>query len=347
MVAKWDTPEELTTDAAAFTKLMHCLAGLYFWEFFTSLDFEWSFVTGKRKFQWPLIFYMAGRYCLFFALIGILIALDATTELNCQALYTFNQLAGDAAVGLASINLSIRTMAVWSQKLYIVIPLIIVILGHWSLILQGVLLKAEWIPGQGCAITQTHNVTLAATFIYSMSFDALVMILSIIKLWGRHKRSQLVGMLFRDGLIYFFIAFAANLCATIFMLLNLNSIMSIIFNVPAAIASTIVACRAVRRLTKFKSSGPEIYTASSHSGVVGFRSMNNELTSHVGRPKSSHNKDLGTGVHVQMQTFTVGDDVVPLPHYVADGEHKRVQDIETGSETDVGSPMSEYKTEAL
>lgn len=30
-------------------------------------------------------------------------------EFNCQALYTFNQLAGDAAVGLASVNLSIRT----------------------------------------------------------------------------------------------------------------------------------------------------------------------------------------------------------------------------------------------
>jgi hypothetical protein len=29
--------------------------------------------------------------------------------LNCQALYTFIQLAGDAAVGLASINLAIRT----------------------------------------------------------------------------------------------------------------------------------------------------------------------------------------------------------------------------------------------
>jgi len=75
--------------------------------------------------------------------------------------------------------------------------------------------------------------------------------------------------------------------------------------------------------------------------------MNNEITSHVGRPKSSHNKDLGTGVHVQMQTFTIGNHVAPLPHYVADGEHKGVQGIEIGSETDISGPMSEYKTEAL
>ncbi|KAG1841907.1 hypothetical protein DFJ58DRAFT_657889, partial [Suillus subalutaceus] len=42
-----------------------------------------------------------------------------------------------------------------------------------------------------------------------------------------------------DGLIYFAIAFLANLMATIFMLVNLNAVLSIIANVPAAIASTV------------------------------------------------------------------------------------------------------------
>lgn len=31
------------------------------------------------------------------------------SEVNCQSLYTYNQLVGDAAVGLASINLALRT----------------------------------------------------------------------------------------------------------------------------------------------------------------------------------------------------------------------------------------------
>jgi hypothetical protein len=60
------------------------------------------------------------------------------------------------------------------------------------------------------------------------------------------------------------------------MLLNLNPVMSIIANVPAAIVSTvrscfhfvrlswicfpqIVACRIVRRLSNFTSQGPEIF----------------------------------------------------------------------------------------
>ncbi|EDR06508.1 uncharacterized protein LACBIDRAFT_299962 [Laccaria bicolor S238N-H82] len=64
--------------------------------------------------------------------------------------------------------------------------------------------------------------------------------------------------LFEDGLIFFSIAFLANLCSTVFMLLNLKLIMTII-NVPAVIVSSIVACRAVRRLTNFANSGLEVH----------------------------------------------------------------------------------------
>lgn len=81
-------------------------------------------------------------------------------------------------------------------------------------------------------------------------------------------------------------SFVANLLATVFMVMNLNAIMSVIFNVPAAVASTvrprpiphrarhpthttllpscttpgpqIVACRAVRRLSKWSNVGPEV-----------------------------------------------------------------------------------------
>lgn len=30
---------------------------LYSWEFVTSLDFEWDFISGKKKFRWPAVSY--------------------------------------------------------------------------------------------------------------------------------------------------------------------------------------------------------------------------------------------------------------------------------------------------
>lgn len=136
-----------------------------------------------------------------------------------------------------------------------------------------------------------------------MCFDLVVLVLNAYKLLGINSKNQGFGasriakMIFEDGLIFFFIAYAknnstvteleltpvifrflANLLATVFMLLDLNQIMSVIFNVPAAVASTvslspitprvfsdrptfssqIVACRVVRRLTNFTNQGPEI-----------------------------------------------------------------------------------------
>ncbi|KAI0703732.1 hypothetical protein BC835DRAFT_901303 [Cytidiella melzeri] len=295
----WQSAEEIAHDGEAFSRLMHALLGLYIWEFVTSLDFDWDFISGRKKFKWPMIFYFANRYFLLFALIGIAIALNVTTPVNCQALYTYNQVFGNAAIGLASINLSLRTIAVWSQNKLLVVALILVIMGHWSLLLHGILLKAEWVPGQGCAITNTDNTLLAATFIYSMCFDFTVLILTAVKLSLPRKRSEsskLVKLIFGDGLIFFFIAFLSNLIATIFMLLNLNAVMSIIANVPAAISSTIVACRAVRRLTNYTSQGAEVFATTSTS--LAFRSRRSRTV-----PSVSLNEKKLDGVHVQMETF--------------------------------------------
>jgi len=308
----WKSPVELKLDADAFTKLNHALLGLYVYEWFISLGFEWDFIIGRKRFRWPLLFYFANRYLLLFALIGIAIALDTTSKIDCQALYTFNQLAGNAAVGLASINLSIRTMAVWSQNIYIVTFLVLLILGHWSLILQGILLKATWVDGVGCVITETNNRILAATFIYSMCFDFSVLALNAYRLVGSNSRttglagSRIAKMIFEDGLIFFIIAFLSNVVATVFMVRNLNQIMSVIFNVPAAIASTIVACRVVRRLTNFTNRAAEVYgaTSSGSAGPVNFRSNQGGQR---GMTTVGSYKPSRVGVHVQMETFTQED----------------------------------------
>ncbi|TFK26090.1 hypothetical protein FA15DRAFT_667769 [Coprinopsis marcescibilis] len=299
----WMSPATIAANADAFAKLQHTLLGLYIWEWFTSLDFDWQFITRKKPFRWPLVFYFLNRYCLLFAQIGIAIALNVKTEVDCQALYTFNQCVGNATIGLASINLSLRTIAVWSQAWYIWAPLVAIILGHWSLLLHGILLKATWVPEVGCMITETNSTLLAVTFIYTMSFDFLVLCLTAYKLFNPASgRSRLVELIFNDGLIYFLVAFLANLVATVFMLLNLNPVMSIMANVPAAIAATIVACRIVRRLSRFTSTGPERFAASTQNSTLAFRS---QAASHVRPPKLSSKVVMNEGVdvHVQMETF--------------------------------------------
>jgi hypothetical protein len=102
-------------------------------------------------------------------------------------------------------------MAVWGQKWYIIAALVSISLGHWSLLLHGILLTAAWIPGQGCLITSTDSKLLSATFIYSMIFDFTVLILTASKLIRPSgTKSQLVNMMFADGLYYFIIAYVCE-----------------------------------------------------------------------------------------------------------------------------------------
>jgi hypothetical protein len=78
---------------------------------------------------------------------------------------------------------------------------------NWNRV--GILLKAAWIPGQGCVIIETDSAILAATFIYSMVFDLVVLSLTAFKLLSPPSgRSRLVELIFNDGLIYFVIAWA-------------------------------------------------------------------------------------------------------------------------------------------
>ncbi|KAI9510316.1 hypothetical protein F5148DRAFT_1180575 [Russula earlei] len=67
----WHSPSQLARDARklillvlsppihlqaeAFSNLIHVLFGLYLWEFCISFDFDHSFISGKRKYRWPLV----------------------------------------------------------------------------------------------------------------------------------------------------------------------------------------------------------------------------------------------------------------------------------------------------
>lgn len=80
---------------------------------------------------------------------------------------------------------------------------------HTNILWLGILIKAAWIPGSGCAITHTDNKLLAITFIYSMCFDFFVLVMTAVKLAFpalRQKQSRIVQLIFADGLIFFIVA---------------------------------------------------------------------------------------------------------------------------------------------
>lgn len=155
-------------------------------------------------------------------------------------------------------------------------------------------MKARWVGsnGLGCEIAKEKDRNiLCAIFIYAMCFDLIVLLLTTYKLFVLKSKnltgqSRITQVIFVDGLMFFIVAsvalffftfrqclisfhrlsFLVNLMAVIFIILDLNSLMSVMFTLPAAVFSSvchlsfhivtkltcgqIVACRAVRRLKK-------------------------------------------------------------------------------------------------
>lgn len=228
------------------------LLGLYAGEVLGSLRFEWQVISGQRKFTWLMIAYFLCKYSLLLCLIGVNVTIGVTREVNCEALYTFNQFAGNTAVGTASTLLMFRTIAIWSMKKAIVIPLSILSLGQWGILLHGyVSVKSSWSPEAMTCIVDTQPTWIKAMYVYTMLFDLTVLVLSITGLLLSRGRCTLWKLLFTDGVVYFIVAFTAYLFPVVFAYLNLNPAMDIICPVPAAVCSGIVACRSFVRLSNY------------------------------------------------------------------------------------------------
>ncbi|CAL1702301.1 unnamed protein product [Somion occarium] len=201
------------------------------------------------------------------ALIGLVISLQISTPIDCNALYIFNSVTGNLAILTASTSLMIRTIALWERQLKVVIPLCILCLAHWAILWRSMfLLAAVYDPTKhSCTVWSTNHVFLNVEFFMTMIFDLIILCFTVVALYAKHKsRSDLWHLLFRDGLVYFFITFFCNALPAVFNVLNLNTIMNIIATIPAATIASIAACRLVIRLQQFNQ--PDSYIQSTSPG---------------------------------------------------------------------------------
>jgi len=77
-------PTVISLDAWALTKLCHAMGGLYLWEFFVNLDYEWSVIRGRRPYRWTIWVYSFTRVATLVTIILNLGGLDITAKINCQ-----------------------------------------------------------------------------------------------------------------------------------------------------------------------------------------------------------------------------------------------------------------------
>ncbi|KAH9974555.1 hypothetical protein BGW80DRAFT_1444701 [Lactifluus volemus] len=241
-MVNFQDPNVIAQEMWALVNLWHAFDGIFLWEFFTTLHFEWSFIRGNRPYRWTIwIFSYFGLAC-------------------------------------ASLLLMIRVVAVWKRNKIILALATTVWITNVAFLIQGVVRIRSGGWGQGCVLSNSDTAKL--NFIATLATDTILFLMVLAGLL--HLRLQGGGMfslgdfLWKQGLIWFLLAAVAEVPPTVFLILDLNYTLNIMFQLPALIVLTIAATRMYRSLINFSSemadgvliSRRSFPMVNVHSGVI-------------------------------------------------------------------------------
>ncbi|KAG1832926.1 hypothetical protein EV424DRAFT_1622190 [Suillus variegatus] len=282
----WKTSKEIKAEGIAFTKVVYVLFGIYIWEICTTGGFELSVFLGRRKLAWPLVrlsliydlFFFLCRYSMLFAFIGLIIFVNISTKIDCnastishvrtvygltlilvilKAVYTFTFITGNLTILSASTSLMIRTMTLWEWERRAVLSMLALSFGKCAIIIGTIMtVQASW-DYQAGALTQVPRYILPLIDLPAMSFDFFILVMTLFVLRKRFRHEDLSGLLRRDGLVYFLITSTCNTIPAVLAALNLNNEMNVIAMVPAAAVSAITACRVFIHLDAYNKGNGE------------------------------------------------------------------------------------------
>jgi len=236
--------------------------GIFLWEFFTTLDYEFDIIRGHRPYRWSIWIYSITRAATLMAIILNLIDLNTMTPINCQIWLTFELIFAYLGLAAASLLIVLRVIAIWNKGRIIVATATTLWVTNIVIMIQGIVrLRSNWSATLlGCDIFNSGNSKLN---IISCVVTDLVLLLAV--LVGLFRlRSYCSGtfhmgrFLWKQGVLWLLLATLAEVPPAVFIILDLNGSFNLMFQLPSLIAMTIGATRMYRSLVDFASSTTDI-----------------------------------------------------------------------------------------
>ncbi|KAI0064917.1 hypothetical protein BV25DRAFT_1914069 [Artomyces pyxidatus] len=252
-MVNWNDPVILARTYFDFIKLEHTLAGVYIWEYVTTLNYEWDFFARKRKWLWTVSIYSFCRLCCLLFTVVNLVGMNVTAPINCEAWIVFSLLFADLALVSASSLIVLRIAAIWERN----IPVVALATSVWSVnvafwLRDVIRSRSVWDPTSGGCIdlyTQRGQPLSIVTF----STDAVLLIIMLVGLLvkGDAARFGIWRMLYHQGLLWLVLAMVAELPTIILLFKNINDPWNLMFQTPALLTMVIGATRMFRALTNY------------------------------------------------------------------------------------------------
>ncbi|KAI0294347.1 hypothetical protein BC826DRAFT_340619 [Russula brevipes] len=248
-------------------RFWHAVDGLYIWEFFTTLDYEFAVIRGRRPYRWSIWVYSLARVAGLMSVILNIVGMDVTVPINCQLWISFQLFFCYTSSAAGSLLIVLRIVAIWNRNRLAVATAF----GLWGVgvaffiqsIARG---RAVWAPTRLRCVNidiQTSAPTLIAMLVTDVSL-LLLMLVGLLRMrrdgGGTFGLSQL---LWKQGLIWLLFATIAEAVPVVFIALNLNFQWNLILQAPSLYVMTIAGTRMHRSLVDFANRTTDIFSAPS------------------------------------------------------------------------------------
>jgi len=229
-------PAVIARDALVVDKFWHTVSGLYIWEYFTTLEYEWSILRGRRPYRWTIWVYSLARLS---TLVGISFVISLSF----------------LSTAAASLLIVLRIIAIWNRK-KLAVGISLAVWGcNVGFLIQGAArIRSGWVFASRTCVplnTESSKPTLIVMLVTDVTL-LLIMLIGLLRL--RHHLSSMFGLtrlLWRQGLIWLLIATVVEVPPVVFIVLNLNAPFNVMFQPPAWITMVIAATRMHRSLVDF------------------------------------------------------------------------------------------------
>ncbi|KAI0063368.1 hypothetical protein BV25DRAFT_1899351 [Artomyces pyxidatus] len=335
-MVNWQDPTIVLKQLESLVKLIHVVDGIYIWEFISSLDYEWSIIRGRRQWRWTIWLYVGCRLLTFAEVLSDLTGFNVTHPINCEVWLIFLLVFAYGASSLALSLYSLRSVAIWQKNRFVVALVAFVWatnVGFW--IRSVAQARAGWSPStNSCALYNTDkaldsNLTALVT-------DGLILVLIASGLFHKSAgQGQLLRLLQREGLLWLLLATVVQLLPVIFLAMNLNEPMNMMFQTPSLICSTIGATRIYRHLSSVGSGNVLEYwesTRNEQTGEIRFRRQTHYM---------SHEREIDDPDVTSNSTAVMG-----IKRFVERFEAREIRLEDGDVEVDEGSVVGSVGPEA-
>ncbi|KAN0112040.1 hypothetical protein V8E52_007957 [Russula decolorans] len=255
MLAPRDSTEPSSGQSMGLSKLWLIVSGIYIWEFVTNLHYEWAIIRGYQTYRWTIWIYFTARWATLANVILVLIHLNVTSQINCQAWVWASWGFSLLSLGSGSLLLVLRILAIWNRNKGIVAIVAIICVANVSLLLLIVIrIHSVWEPAaNSCIITNIEvcQIAMVSGFVTD-TLLLLIMLAGLLRLRHRVGGSyELWHLLWKQGVAWFVVAAVAELPTVVLMSLNVNEVLDTIFWFPSTVMTIIATTRMHRSLQSF------------------------------------------------------------------------------------------------